>query len=413
MRALVDAFRAPGARRFFAAHAQSSLGSGIAMVGLPLLAYQQFHSPWALTLVLLPELLPAVALGPVLGALADRLPRRTCMVAADALRCVAFVFLALVPSLPLMIASALVAGIGTALFNPAALASLPAIAPGPRRPAAMSLYAALDDLGLTVGPAIAGVLLLVFNPHTLMGLNAVTYLISALMLSTLPLANRHVRVKLSLLSAVVTGSREIIARADVRTLLFSSTVAVLCVGMVNVGEVVLAKDLLKVGGSGLAALVTAAGVGTVIGSAVGARTRMSWQWRRAYILGLSCMAADLVLCAVAPYFPLLLATFAVGGFGNGLALVHDRLLLSHAVPDALHGRLWALHKAFTSAAFALSFIVAGLLISTFGVQTMFLSGGLSLLIMIVLVSPQLRQQWPEPIEGQDTGVLQARPSVAA
>lgn len=412
MRALVDVFRVPGARRFFAAHAQSSLGSGIAMVGLPLLAYQQFHSPWALTGVLLPELLPAVALGPLLGALADRLPRRTCMVAADALRCVAFVFLALVPSLPLMVASALLAGIGTALFNPAALASLPAIAPGERRPAAMSLFAALDDLGLTVGPALAGAMLLVFSPHTLMGFNAGTFLISALMLSTLPLSVRPVRVKLSLFSAVISGSREIIARPGVRTLLISSTVAVLCVGMVNVGEVVLAQELLDVGGSGLAALVTAAGVGTVVGSAVGARTRMSWQWRRAYLLGLSCMAADLVLCAVAPYFALLLVTFALGGFGNGLALVHDRLLLSHAVPETLHGRLFALHKAFTSAAFALSFIVAGILITSFGVQAMFLVAGLSLIVIILVVRPRLRQLWPKPTEGQEPGALHPRPSAA-
>ena len=412
MRAFVEVFRVPGARRFFAAHAQSSLGSGIAMVGLPLLAYQQFHSPWALTFVLLPELLPAVALGPLLGALADRLPRRTCLVAADLLRCVAFVFLAFVPSLPLMIAAALLAGIGTALFNPAALASLPAIAPGERRPAAMSLFAALDDLGLTVGPALAGAMLLLFNPHTLMGINAATFLISAVMLSTLPLTARPVRVKLSLFSSVVSGSREIIARPGVRTLLISSSVAVLCVGMVNVGEVVLAQELLGVGGSGLAALVTAAGVGTVVGSAVGARTRMTWQWRRAYLLGLTCMAADLVLCAVAPYFALLLATFALGGFGNGLALVHDRLLLSHAVPEALHGRLFALHKAFTSAAFGLSFILAGILISSFGVQAMFLAAGLSLIVIIVVVRPHLRQQWPKPTEGQEPGALQPRPSAA-
>jgi MFS family permease len=325
---------------------------------------------------------------------------------------VAFVFLALVPSLPLMVASALLAGIGTALFNPAALASLPAIAPGERRPAAMSLFAALDDLGLTVGPALAGAMLLVFSPHTLMGFNAGTFLISALMLSTLPLSARPVRVKLSLFSAVISGSREIIARPGVRTLLISSTVAVLCVGMVNVGEVVLAQELLDVGGSGLAALVTAAGVGTVVGSAVGARTRMSWQWRRAYLLGLSCMAADLVLCAVAPYFALLLVTFALGGFGNGLALVHDRLLLSHAVPEALHGRLFALHKAFTSAAFALSFIVAGILITSFGVQAMFLVAGLSLIVIILVVRPRLRQLWPKPTEGQEPGALHPRPSAA-
>ena len=78
MRAFGAALKARGARRFFFAHAQSSLGSGIAIVGLPLLAYDHYHTPWALTAVLLCELLPAVALGPLLGALADRLPRRTC-----------------------------------------------------------------------------------------------------------------------------------------------------------------------------------------------------------------------------------------------------------------------------------------------------------------------------------------------
>ena len=135
MRALGAALTARGARRFFLAHAQSSIGSGIAIVGLPLLAYDRFHTPWALTGVLLCELLPAVVLGPVLGAMADRLPRRTCLVAADMLRLGAFAALAFVPSLGLMIVCALVAGIGTALFNPSALASLsrvasPAVPPG-------------------------------------------------------------------------------------------------------------------------------------------------------------------------------------------------------------------------------------------------------------------------------------------
>ena len=64
VRAFGSALSARGAKRFFFAHAQSSLGSGIAIVGLPLLAYDHYHTPWALTAVLLCELLPAVALGP-------------------------------------------------------------------------------------------------------------------------------------------------------------------------------------------------------------------------------------------------------------------------------------------------------------------------------------------------------------
>jgi MFS family permease len=395
MRALGTALKPGGARRFFLAHAQSSIGSGIALVGLPLLAYERFHTPWALTVVLLCELLPAVLLGPLLGALADRLPRRTCLVAADVLRLGAFAALAFVPSLGLMIAGALVAGVGAALFNPSALASLSQVS-STDRPAAMSLYAALDDIGLTVGPAIAGGLLLAFDPRILMAINAGTFTISAGLLATIPLTSRVARPSSSLLASLRSGAREIAARPGVRLLLASSTGAVLAVGMVNVGEVMLARELLSVGGSGLAALMTASGVGTILGSTFGARTRTSWQWRKAYMLGLVCMAADLILCAVAPFFWLILITFALGGFGNGLALVHDRLLLAHSVPEALHGRLFALHKTCTSGAFVLAFVAAGVLITTLGVQAMFLCAGLLLVVIILIVRPHLRALWPEP-----------------
>jgi MFS family permease len=396
MQAFGAALRARGARRFYIAHAQSSIGSGIAIVGLPLLAYERFHTPWALTVVLLCELLPAVALGPLLGALADRMPRRSCLVAADVLRLSAFGALAFVPSLGLMIACALVAGVGSALFNPSALASLSQVAKPAHRPAAMSLYAALDDVGLTLGPAIAGALLIAFDPQTLMAVNACTFTISAVLLATIPLNAPLERPGTSLLASLRSGAREIAARPGVRMLLASSTVAVIAVGMVNVGEVLLARELLGVGGSGLAALMTASGIGTFLGSTFGARTGTTWQWRKAYMLGLVCMAADLILCAAAPFFWLILMTFALGGFGNGLALVHDRLLLAHAVPEPLHGRLFALHKSCTSGAFVIAFIAAGALISLFGVQAMFLFAGLLLIVIILVVRPHLRALWPEP-----------------
>jgi MFS family permease len=400
MRGLGAALTARGASRFFLAHAQSSIGSGIAIVGLPLLAYDRFHTPWALTGVLLCELLPAVLLGPVLGAMADRLPRRTCLVAADILRLGAFAALAFVPSLALMIVCALVAGIGTALFNPSALASLSRVARPADRPAAMSLYSALDDVGLTLGPAIAGALLLAFDPQILMAINAATFTISAVLIATIPLSAPVPRPSVSLLASLRSGTREIVAQPGVRLLLGSSTAAVIAVGMVNVGEVLLARELLGVGGSGLAALMTASGVGTFLGSTFGARSGTTWQWRKAYILGLVCMAADLLVCAVAPVFWLVLATFALGGFGNGLALVHDRLLLAHAVPEALHGRLFALHKTCTSGAFVIAFLAAGVLISTLGVQAMFLCAGLLLIVIILIVRPHLRALWPEPAVGE-------------
>ena len=88
----------PRARLFFGALAQSSLGAGAAYPALLIIAYERFHSPWAISLVLLADFVPSMLLGPVLGAIVDRLPRLLCAAAADVVRACAFVGIALVGS---------------------------------------------------------------------------------------------------------------------------------------------------------------------------------------------------------------------------------------------------------------------------------------------------------------------------
>jgi MFS family permease len=399
-------------RRFFLAHAQSCLGSGLAYVALPLLAYDRFQSPWAVVAVLLPDLLPAILLGPLLGALVDRWGWRICAVMADVVRCAAFSLLLLADDLQLMIVAAALAGVGTALFSPASLAGLPQLAPKDRRPAAMGLFGAIDDLGLTVGPALAALLLVVMPTDGLLALNAASFALSGVLIARItvhraPVASGSDERQPSLFAQARAGVRELAGRPEIRALLGSSTAAVLCIGMTNVGEVVLAKEVLDVGGSGLATLMTAGGVGTVMGS-LAARFKGPWEWRRAYQIGLACMAVDLLACAALPSFWALIPIFVLGGFGNGFALVHDRLLLSQAIPESLHGRLFALQKTCTSMAFALSFLGAGAMIAGAGVQFAFLCAGVSLVGVIVAVTPRLRATWPAPPTAPALGTSPSR-----
>jgi MFS family permease len=234
-------------------------------------------------------------------------------------------------------------------------------------------------------------------PAALLGANAVTFAVSAVLLTTIgPRGRTTDRVeRSSLWTDLRVGLRAIGGRAEVRLLLASSTAAVLFAGVTNIGEVLLARDVLGTSASGLAALIAAHGAGTVLGS-LAARFRSSWEWRRAYIAGLSCMAVDLLLCALIPNLWILIPVFVLGGFGNGFALVHDRLLLGAAVPDALHGRVYALQKALTSLAFATSFIGASVLISFGGVQMTFALAGAGMLGVIAISSPRMRVAWPAP-----------------
>src|SRR5437763_15072313 len=97
MRSIVDLLRRDrAARRFFLAYGQSSLGTGAGYVALLLVAYQRFHSPWAIALILLADFMPPMFLSPLFGALVDRRSRRLCAITADEARAAAFFGLALI-----------------------------------------------------------------------------------------------------------------------------------------------------------------------------------------------------------------------------------------------------------------------------------------------------------------------------
>jgi MFS family permease len=68
------------ARLYFAVLAQSALGNGAAYIALLVVAYERFHSAWAISLILVADLAPAGLFGPVLGAAADRWSRRNCLI---------------------------------------------------------------------------------------------------------------------------------------------------------------------------------------------------------------------------------------------------------------------------------------------------------------------------------------------
>jgi MFS family permease len=392
------ALRDTASRRFFAAHGQSCLGSGLGHVALPLLAYDKTGSAWAVTAVLIPDMLPAILFGPLFGAVVDRIGWRPCAIAADLLRVLGFTLVVFAHSLPALVLAASLAGIGTALFAPAALAGVTGLGGSDHRPAAMGLFGALDDFGFTVGPALAAGVLTFTGPGALLAVNAASFAVSATLLAGMPGHGRPATDDVeyrSIWTDLREGLRAVGDRPAVRLLLASSTAAVMCAGVTNVSEVLLARDVLGAGGSGLAAMVAASGAGTVLGS-LAARFRLTFQWRRAYVAGLTCMAIDLALCALAPSLWVLLPVFALGGFGNGFALVHDRLLLGGAVPDALHGRVFALQKALTSLAFAGSFVAASVMISAGGVQLTFAVAAAGMVLVIAASAPRLRAAWPAP-----------------
>jgi MFS family permease len=379
VRATIDLFaREPRARWFFGALLQSALGNGAAYVALLLIAYDRWHSPWAITLVLLADLLPAMLLGPVFGAAADRWSRKACMVIADLLRFGAFVGIAFVDSIEVTLLLALVAGCGTGLFTPAALASLPGLVRPERLPAATSVYGAIADLGFTVGPAVAAVVLLFGNAEQLTAVNGVTFGISALVLARLAFGEAPTGVEGARRSLVADAREGLAATAGmpgIRALLGVSAGALYFAGLFNVAELPFADDILDSGEVGYSVLATAFGVGFISGSLTGTAGAAPAVLKSRYGVGLLVLGVGFVATGLAPGFAAALAAFALGGFGNGMVIVYERQLIQATVPDRLAGRIFGVKDALSAWAFGLAFVCAGGLITLIGVRELLIVAG--------------------------------------
>jgi MFS family permease len=384
---------------FFAALTQSSLGTGAAHVALLLIAYERFHSPWAISLVLLADFAPAMFLGAVLGAAADRWSRRWCVVLADVIRAAAFVGLAFVDSFTTTLLLALVAGFGTALFRPAALAGLPALVHPDRLPSATSVYGAIADLGYTVGPAVAAGALLLVGPEDLLWVNGVTFAISALVLMRLQLDRAAPQAaeqeQRSLIGDVREGLRAVAGMGAIRVLIATSTAAMFFGGIFNVVELPFATSALGANSSEFGALVAVFGLAFVLGSLRGSAGGAAPLLKRRYLQGLALMGVGAVAAGLAPNVPLGLCGFAIGGFGNGLFIVHERLLIQQQVPERLLGRVFGLSDALVSWGFALAFVLAALLIDAFGSRGTVLITGAGGLVLAVVATLRMQREWVE------------------
>lgn len=397
-------------RAFFAALTQSSLGTGAAYVGLVLIAYERYESPWAISIVLGADLLPAMLLGPVFGAIADRWSRRWCAVAADVVRVVAFIGIAVVDDFAATAGFALLAGVGTGLFMPSAVAGLASVAGKDRLPAATALFGAASDFGYTVGPAMAAGVLVVADAETVMLANGVTFAISAVVLWSLSWGQKVTTAEHGPVGSLLSDAREgvrLIARLrGTRTVLLAGSALLYFGGLLNVAELILAKEELGAGETGFSMLVAVFGAGFIVGSLSGSRGGGLPVLKRRFLFGALTWGIGTVAAGMAPNLVLALVAFAVVGFGNGAVLVYERLAVQSTVSDSLLGRVFGFRDALTAWAFALAFTSAGALISVVGPRVMIVAAGIGDLVVLAIAALALRGIW-EP-DRPSLGVLPAR-----
>ncbi|MGQ0826533.1 MAG: MFS transporter [Actinomycetota bacterium] len=370
--------------RLLSAHAVSRAGDAFNTVALVVLVFDLTGSGLGVAGVVAFEVLAVLLFGPVAGILADRVPRRTVMVAADLVRLALAGTLAVShSSLPVVYGVALGLSIGSVAFNPAASSLLPDVVDDKDLVTANSALWTVAVVAQIVMAPTAGALIGAFGVTLAFAVNAASFLVSALLLWGLHAGRTPAAMVVRGWAGVAAGAQAVRRHPLLRRLAIVQILASLSAGATGGLLVVLAEQRLGVGPAGFGVLLAAIGAGAASGPTL-LRSRIRAADRR-WLFGPYAVrgGVDLVLASSTD------AVVAGGalvayGMSTSTGMVAYQSTLQTTIGPELRGRTFALYDVLWNGSRLVSLGVGGLLVELVGVRWVYLIGGLLLLAAAAL-----------------------------
>ncbi len=171
-------------RRLAGARLVSLLGTGAANVALLVSMYESTGSAAWVSATLVATHGVQVFFALFTAGLGDRLDRRRLMVACEVAGSGCYLAMVFTPAPGPLLAVALLSAVVASPFHSASAAAIPNLVGREHLSWANSMVSAGRNLGMTLGPVLGGLLAATLGPGTVFGANAVSFLLSALVIST-------------------------------------------------------------------------------------------------------------------------------------------------------------------------------------------------------------------------------------
>ena len=378
--------------RLWIGQGTSFVGDAVSMVALVVLVVQITGSASAVGGALVARLLPTIA-SPLAGVLADRVDRRIVLVSSDLARAVLIMGLVFARDLVTIYALVFLVGLARTIFNPTIRAAFPSVVGEGDLTRANALIGGTFSASIMLGPALGGLLVASIGIDAAFLADAVTYLISAILLSTIPLPrpSREEEAEEGFVRELRSGFGYLISAPIPLTIVLGAFLTILTINATVPAEVFLAKETFGAGDAGYGLLVSLWGGGMVLGSALMALLGDRINLVFSYFLSIFVGALSLVGTGLAPVFVLALGALTVEGVATGIDNVATDTILQKRVPEAFLGRVFSIRFLFYSAGEALAYPTGGLLVDAVGPRSTYLLAGFAtaaagLLVLLALVA---------------------------
>ncbi len=289
-----------------------------------------------------------------------------------------------------------ISGTATAFFNPASTGLTPLTVSPERLQQANALRGTAMALSGIVGSALSGVLVVTIGPDWALAIDSLTFAVSAFFLSQLRLPAQVTLPPQTFFRDLRDGWHEVASRTWVWAIVVGAAVGNMMVSIFVVLGAVISKESL--GGPGAwAVIVTALGIGSLLGSIVALRLHV----RRPLFLGsalVGLFALPIALLALHAPVAVIAGAALLGGAGNLIFnALWETTLQQHIPPTAL-SRVSA-YDWFGSLAFQpLGLVIAGPAAAAIGSSTtLWIAAGVFLVeTLAILAIPSVRRLEPRP-----------------
>jgi MFS family permease len=370
-----------GFRLLFAGTLVEVFGSQFTAVAVPFQVYALTRSSFQVGLVSLAQLIPLIIGALIGGAVGDAVDRRRILVVTSLLLALTSGSLAVNallthPSvLAIYLVSAVAAGLGGVLST-ASYAAVPALVDPPQLVPAYASMQVVDQVGLVVAPALAGLLIGVAHLPWVFALAGLIYLLTALTMLPIPAIPPVQGATRPGLGSIVEGLRYLRGRQVLQGA-YLIDINAMVFGMPRALFPALATTVFRGGASTLGYLYAAPAAGALAGAlTTGWLERIRRQgW--AVIAAVCVWGAAIVAFGLVHVLWAALILLAVAGWADVISAVLRSTILQSSVPEEFRSRISSVQISVVEGGPRLGDLESGAVASLVSTEFSIITGGLA------------------------------------
>jgi DHA3 family macrolide efflux protein-like MFS transporter len=378
---------------------------------ISLITYRWRGDAVDVTLASLAFVLPTAIVGPLAGVFVDRWNVKAVMIGSDLMRAVLVVLLLGVTTVPQVAVLLVALSTISSFFVPAQSVTLQAIVPPEGLLAANALMWQAIYVIRLLSPAAAGLLVTTFTERSCFYFDAASFLVSAVMLSTLTVAlerragatKGREKVLRSLRDDFIAGNRFIFAHQALAFAFTAMAVAIFVLTSFSPLISIYLRDVLSAGPMWYGMITAMMGAGTFAGAQF---VRRAWHDRpmtAAVLTGLATVGAGATLLGAFQSIPVAAASVLAIGFGVACVQVPAQTLIQRETSPDMMGRVSSTFLSSMSMAQALGLLLSGVLAEKLGVRQLFLACGAMAVLIAAAGRLNVRERSAVPARGAAIG----------